>query len=230
MRIRGRVLLAVVLAAVFVFAAAYYGRQGNGTGQPVLTREVRHEGASNAEPTAQPGQEALPPGRGEAPAEARFEPAAQSPAQAQSSDDVDERIRSFTIPVERTLAGMEGPPLKVAIGPVPEFKETLRQFAMETDDPGWSVATETRIFSEISQATGLSASDVRVDCRTTMCRVLLTKPSSSPNPRYRGFNDLVDSFGLKTRWILAIPDENGTPVNFAYVQRVEGAATQSGSP
>jgi hypothetical protein len=91
------------------------------------------------------------------------------------------------------------------------------------------MATETRIFSEISQATGLSAADIQVDCRTTMCRVLLTKPSSSPNPRYRSFNELVDSFGLKTLWILAMPDENGTPVNFAYVERGEGATTQSES-
>jgi hypothetical protein len=123
---------------------------------------------------------------------------------------------------------MEDLDLKMSVGPIPEFKETLRQFALESDDSDWSTATETRIFSEISQATGLSAADIQVDCRTTMCRVLM-KPSSSPNARYRSFNELVDSFGLKTLWILAVPDESGTPVNFAYIQRGEGATTQSES-
>ena len=110
---------------------------------------------------------------------------------------------------------------KLPLRPIPEFADTLRQFAVESDDPDWSAATETRIFSEISQATGLSAGDIQVDCRTTMCRVLLTKPVSSPNPRYPGFNELVDSFGLETVWLLALPDENGTPINFAYVRRPE---------
>ena len=100
---------------------------------------------------------------------------------------------------------------------------------MERDDPNWSAATETRIFTEISQATGLSAGDVQVDCRATMCRVLLTKPVSAPNPRYPGFNDLVDSFGLETVCLLALPDETGTPVNFAYVRRPEAAATPPAS-
>ncbi|HJR69270.1 MAG TPA: hypothetical protein VKA43_04465, partial [Gammaproteobacteria bacterium] len=147
----------------------------------------------------------------------------------QQLEAVDQRIRSFTIPTERALAGMEDVDLKISLPPIPEFKETLRQFATESDDPNWSVTTETRIFSEISQATGLSAGAINVDCRTTMCRVLLTNPSSSPNPRYRSFNELIDSFGLKAVWILAVPDENGTPINFAYIQRGEGGTTQSES-
>lgn len=221
---RVRLLMAIALTAAFVYAVvAYYGgQQEDGAGQAGSTPEVRRDGTSIAEPTA---QEALSTDRGEEPTEVQLEAGAREQAQSAA---LDERIRSFTIPVERALAGMEDSPLKVPMGPIPEFKETLRQFAAESDDPEWSAATETRILSEISQATGLSAGNVQVDCRTTMCRVLLTGPSSLPSPRYRSFNELVDSFGLETIWVLAIPDENGTPVNFAYVRRSgDGAAGQA---
>jgi len=205
-------LLAVALAVVFVFAAVYYAKQDR-PGQSGPTQAARNGDA----PTA-PAHEAVstPPRREDSAAEQR---SPTVPEQAQLRD-LDEQIRSFTIPLERAVAGMEELPLKLSIGPIPEFKETLRQFAAEGEDPAWSAAMETRIFSEISQATGLSVGDIQVDCRTTMCRVLLTKPSSAPNARYRGFNELIDSFGLKTKWILAVPDENGTPINFAYLQRV----------
>jgi len=216
MSMRGRLLLAVALTAAFVFGAAFYGRQGDHTAQSGATQEVRRDSTPITEPTDQPGRESSVKDGGEEPTEDQSEATAREQAQLGA---LDERIRSFTIPVERALAGMEDLDSKVSIPPIPEFKETLRQFAAERDDPSWSVATETRIFSEISQATGLSVGDIQVDCRTTMCRVLLTRPSSSPSPRYQSFNELVDSFGLKPISILAIPDENGTPVNFAYVQR-----------
>jgi hypothetical protein len=219
-------LLAFAFAAGLVFAAAYYGRQEFSAGRFGSTREIRRDGTPITEPVVQPAAEASSADQSEEPAESRGE--ATSGAQ-QPLDAVDQRIRSFTIPTERALAGMEDVDLKISLPPIPEFKETLRQFATESDDPNWSATTETRIFSEISRATELSAGAINVDCRTTMCRVLLTNPSSSPNPRYRSFNELIDSFGLKTVWILAVPDENGTPINFAYIQRGEGATTRSES-
>src|SRR5262245_25116653 len=211
---RGRALLAVAAAATFVLAAVYYGRHESGLEQPDSTEEARHVGAASGD--------AKDPPAARASSESQGEGARAENAEARvSSSDLDERVRSFTTPVERALAGMEDVKLKVSFEPIPEFKETLRQFAAEADDPDWSQATEARIFSEISQATGLSAVDIQADCRATMCRVLLTKPVSSPNPRYRSFNELVDSFGLKTLWIMALPDENGTPINFAYIRRGE---------
>ncbi len=212
---KARWLFAVAVVAGVVVAAGYYGQRENeslGTIQRSdPTGEVRRDGAPLTEPVEQPATADQ--------AEAQVEATARERQQT-----VEEQIRSFTIPLERGIAGMEEVK-KLPLPPIPEFADTLRQFAAEVDDPNWSVATETHIFSEISQATGLSAGDIQVDCRTTMCRVLLTKPASTPNPRYRGFNDLVDSFGLETVWLLALPDENGTPVNFAYVRRPEAAAT-----
>jgi len=212
---KARWLVAAAVVAGVVFAAGYYGRRENeslGTierSRP--TGEVRRDGAPLTEPVEQPATEATDQGQEQA--EAQVDGTARERQQT-----VEEQIRSFTIPLERGIAGIEDVK-KLPLSPIPEFADTLRQFAVEPHDPTWSAATETRIFSEISQATGLSAGDIQVDCRTTMCRVLLTKPVSSPNPRYRSFNELVDSFGLETVWLLALPDENGTPINFAYVRR-----------
>jgi hypothetical protein len=150
----------------------------------------------------------------------------QAPAPA-SPDDL--AVAAFTIPVERALAGIGDakPRLEVAVPAVPEFGQTLRQFAAEGVDPDWSAQTEARILGEISRATGLSASGVQVTCRTTLCRVLLTNPKTSEwNPRYRSFNDLVASFGLKTLYLWALPNENGTPIRLAYVQRDDAPAAQ----
>jgi hypothetical protein len=222
---KARWLVAVAVVAGVVVAASYYGRQENERLATIErsgpTGEVRRDGAPITEPVEPPATEALLTDQDQA--EAQVEVTAREQQQA-----VEEQIRSFTIPIERGIAGMEEVK-KLRLPPIPEFGETLRQFAAESDDPNWSAAMETRIFSEISQATGLSAGDVQVDCRATMCRVLLTKPASAPNPRYRGFNELVDSFGLTTVWILAVPDENGTPVNFAYIRRPEASATPSES-
>jgi hypothetical protein len=226
MSMRGRLLLAVALTAAFVFAAAYYGRQGNGTDQSGSTPEARRDGIGIAEPTDRPVTEALPRDQREGSAEDQSDAAGGEPLQV---GDLDEQIRSFTIPIERAVAGMENVGWKIPLPPIPEFKETLGQFAVENDDPNWSLAMEMRILSEIAQATGLSAGNINVDCRATMCRVLLTKPGSAPNARYGSFNELVDSFGLKTIWMLVVPDENGTPINFAYIQRAEGSITRSES-
>lgn len=226
MSVRGRLLLAVALAAGLVLAAVYNGRQRNGTDQPASTPAARRDGSGIAEPIDRPVTEALPRDQGEGSAEDQSEAAGGEPAQV---SHLDEQIRSFTTPVERAVAGMEDVGWKIPLPPIPEFKETLGQFAVESDDPNWSAAMETRILSEIAQATGLSAGDINVDCRATMCRVLLTKPASAPNARYSSFNELVDSFGLKTIWILAVPDENGMPINFAYIQRGKGATARSES-
>lgn len=109
--------------------------------------------------------------------------------------------------------------------PIPEFEEAIRDFASQTDDAPWSEATESHIFVEISQATGLAASDIQVDCRTTMCRVQLTNPASTLNARYRSLNELADTFGLETLWLWAAADSNGNPINLVYFQRV--GTTQS---
>jgi hypothetical protein len=217
-------LIAAAVVAGIVFAARYYGRQESESLSTIErsgpTAEARRDGAPSTERVEPPATESVLTDQD------RAEAQVEATAREQQQQTVDELIRAFTIPLERGIAGMEEVK-KLPLRPIPEFAQTLRQFAVESDDPNWSAAMETRIFSEISQATGLSAGDIQVDCRTTMCRVLLTKPASTPNARYPGFNDLVDSFGLDTVWLLALPDENGTPVNFAYVRRPSAIPSES---
>jgi hypothetical protein len=110
--------------------------------------------------------------------------------------------------------------------PIPEFAQTVRDFASQLDDAAWSETTESHIFGQISQATGLGASDIQVDCRTTMCRVRLSNPVSTQNPRYRSLNELVDTFGLETLSLWGGPDGNGNPVNLVYLRRSGPPAPQ----
>jgi hypothetical protein len=119
------------------------------------------------------------------------------------------------------LARLEEVKLRVQFPPNTEFRDTLLRFVAETEDPDWAPATEAHILGQISQATGLSAGGVDVDCRTTLCRILLTRPVSAPDARYNGFDELVASFGLQAVMMMALPDETGTPINFAYVRRGE---------
>ena len=136
---------------------------------------------------------------------------------------VQEAIPERTVlpPMTQVLQDLE------LLPPIPEFAEAVRDFASQTDDAPWSEATESHIFGQISQATGLGASDVQVDCRTTMCRVQLSNPVSTLNPRYRSLNELVDTFGLETLWLWAAPDSNGNPINLVYLQRGGTSTTQS---
>ena len=221
---RSRFWLGAGVTAGLLLSAAFYERQDRFTEELASTRDVRGDDVATTEAAEQPLTEALLEDRSEEAPEKRIE---GSPQQPRPLDDVDERIRAFTTPVERALAGMEDVTLKIPLTASPEFMETLRQFAAENDDPNWSATTESRIFSEIAQATGLRAGAIQVDCRTTMCRVLLTNPGSAPNPRYSSFNALVASFGLEELWVLAMPDENGTPINFAYISRGEGPTARS---
>jgi hypothetical protein len=146
-------------------------------------------------------------------------------AQASRIDSVSGRFAEQPLPP--TISMTQALQDLALLPPIPEFAETVRNFASQTDDAPWSEATESRIFGEISQATGLGVSDIQVDCRTTLCRVQLSNPESTPNARYRSLNELIDTFGLETLWLWAAPDSNGNPINLAYLQRGGTSTTQS---
>lgn len=109
--------------------------------------------------------------------------------------------------------------LDFQFGAIPEFADTVSAFVAQSRDPSWSDATEARIFREISQASGLGADEIQVDCRSTMCRVQLTHRRLSQGAPYEGFDDLVDTFGLKMLWLWSPTDDDGIPMDLAYLQR-----------
>ena len=109
----------------------------------------------------------------------------------------------------------------------PEFGDTVREFAYEDDDPTWSDATESRIFSEISLIPRLEATDIQVECRTTMCRIRMVHPRNpAPGASAGNVSELVEAIGMEAPWLFAVPDENGNPTSLVYVQRGK-ASTQS---
>jgi hypothetical protein len=200
--------IAVVAATALGVAVAYYAVRGDrdSTG----ASENTDRSATLATPPATDRSASVPAPNAEG-----------DPVAARWPEPTDELIRAATIPLERALAGLEEVKLRMQIPPNDEFRATLLQFVAEPEDPDWAPATEAHILRQIAEATGLSASGVDVDCRTTLCRVLLTRPVSSPDARYNGLTELVDSFGLTAVMMIAMPDETGTPINFAYVRRGE---------
>ena len=223
MSLRARHLIVVATVAIVAVGVRYYARE-----------EAPH-GANDGPRTEAKASETVAPSfatAGGAPDRSVPRPGTrdrtEDESQAAGGTD-DQAVAAVTTPAERAVGGIGDlkAPLKVSVPTIPEFGQTLRQFAAERSDPSWSAATEARILREISQATGLSAGDVQVGCRTTLCRVLLTNPQFVPNARYRAFNELVASFGLKELWSFALPDENGTMFSVAYVQRGDASTAPS---
>ena len=140
---------------------------------------------------------------------------------------LDPEDRETTPPV-MTSAELEDAPthldptlrdLDFPFGRIPEFAETVRALAAEDEDPSWSEATETRISRVISQASRLGASDIQVDCRSTMCRVQLTDARSSADTAYAELDDLVAVTGLPMLWLWTATDDDSAPVYLTYLQR-----------
>ena len=118
-----------------------------------------------------------------------------------------------TTPATRSVTSLDS--LGVTTPPIPEFRQTEQAFASEDADPAWSPVAEAHILGDISQATGLQALDIQVDCRTSMCRVQMLQPQFPQG----SFQDLVHSMGLEPVWVFNLVGRNGTPVTLAYLKR-----------
>jgi hypothetical protein len=108
------------------------------------------------------------------------------------------------------------------MAPPPEMLEGERDFAAETVDPQWATATEGEILGKIAEINGLTVVDLRVECRTTMCRVQLVEPRrTTPDSPYGSFPDLVETFGLAPRWMISVVNRSGAQTSIAYLSRGE---------
>jgi hypothetical protein len=106
--------------------------------------------------------------------------------------------------------------------PVPEILETERAFAAEAIDPRWSADAEAHILAEIAQMTGLKLVTLRVECKTTLCRLHVARQELS---RTDPFPQLVGRLGMKPLWVIAVGDRNGVPASLAYLEREDAAPT-----
>ncbi len=109
---------------------------------------------------------------------------------------------------------------ELKLPPVPEILETERAFAGEAVDPGWSPEAETHILSEIAQVTGLKLITLRVECKTSLCRLHVAQQELS---RAAPFQELVGRLGLNPLWVVTVVDRNGVPTSLAYLERQSAA-------
>lgn len=111
-----------------------------------------------------------------------------------------------------------------------------REFEAQSKGPDWSPAMESRIFGENSlAASGVEVTDVRVDCRTTLCRVQLTlprqaegalrppaAPGSTPSGRPSPIFLSAEAVDLNFRIVVGAFDGYGTPVTLGFLERGDG--------
>ena len=119
-------------------------------------------------------------------------------------------------PITETLEDLKLPQ-------VPQIPETERAFAAEAVDATWSADAETHILGEIAQVTGLKLVTLRVECKTTLCRLHIAQQELGPTNR---FFDFVDRLGMKPRFVVSLIDRNGLPTSLAYLER--GSAARGG--
>jgi hypothetical protein len=103
----------------------------------------------------------------------------------------------------------------------PELAEGEREFAAEPVDTTWAPGAEADLLAKFAQMPGLTLIDLRVECRSTMCRLQLTQPGGAPAVQGgpRPFNILLDSVGLEPRWMMAIGERGGPMKSVAYLWR-----------
>ena len=102
----------------------------------------------------------------------------------------------------------------------PGLVEGEREFAAEPVDAAWAPGAEADLFAEFAQIPRLALIDLQVECRSTTCRVQLTQPrGATAADGVRPFNILLDSVGLKPRWMNMIGDPSGGMKSVAYLWR-----------
>jgi hypothetical protein len=123
-----------------------------------------------------------------------------------------------TLAANRAAQGVPQPPPLPATQTAPMLGRdnllTLK-FLGEGRDASWSAATESQILTELSQLVGLSLISIEVECRTTLCRVQPTFPTTNPHgpPRILG---IAKKLGLEPHPITAVADKGGSVVFLAY--------------
>jgi hypothetical protein len=102
-----------------------------------------------------------------------------------------------------------------------------REFSAEPVDAAWAPGAEADLLATIAQIPNLKLIAMRVECRSTMCRLELTQPSEdridgAPRP----FNLLLDSVGYEPRWMMVLGDRSRSIRSVAYLWR-DGFAAES---
>jgi hypothetical protein len=111
-----------------------------------------------------------------------------------------------------------------------------QEFAAEPRDSRWAPGAEAELLAKFAQVPGLRLLELQAECRSTMCRFQLLQPPGTPGNPSLPFHTLLDSLGLKPRFIMtvvdALPEAEQVPLkSVAYLWR-EGFAPEreNGAP
>jgi hypothetical protein len=126
-------------------------------------------------------------------------------------------VPSSPLPGQGTPGPMTELILDAQREPPPPLAANERVFETEGIDAEWAPVAEAQILDAFAQQTGLRLLDLRVECRTTMCRVQMTQPRGSqegvqPAP-------FLSKLGYQIRFIVALDNQAGGRGAIAYLIR-----------
>jgi len=102
-----------------------------------------------------------------------------------------------------------------------ELAENEKEFFAEPIDTTWASGAEAALLARIAETPGLQLTELQVQCRSTMCRLQLTRPSGARGVQGGGptLSISADSVGLEPRWLMAVRDATGSVRSIAYLWR-----------
>jgi hypothetical protein len=121
------------------------------------------------------------------------------------------------MPIAQLMEGRGGLP--------PDMIEGERKFAAEPVDATWAPGAEADLLGKLAQIPGLALTGLRVECKSTMCRMQLAlprTPGAPPRTDPIGFEQsrqFADSVGLEFGWVMGIVDGSGTLRSVMYLRR-----------
>jgi len=113
----------------------------------------------------------------------------------------------------------------------PNLLEGERKFAAEPVDATWAPGAEADLLGKLAEAPGLALTGLRVECRSTMCRMQLAVPrtpgaaSRSAPFNFEQQRAFADSVGLDLAWSIGLGDTSGTFQSVTYLRR-KGIASE----
>ena len=101
-------------------------------------------------------------------------------------------------------------------GEAPNQAARDRRFQAEPVDTEWAPGAEAEILRKLAEAPGLRVTTMRVECRTTLCRLEITLPADTPDDRAVPVDRTI---GLQPTLIVALRDASGAPSTVMYFVR-----------
>lgn len=98
----------------------------------------------------------------------------------------------------------------------PQLAHSERAFAAEPIDESWARGQEAEVLGKISQLQGLALLDLRVECRSRMCRIQMAQPLGQAEPPFR---DVAAAIGMEPQWVMSLAGPGGSLNTVGYLWR-----------